>query len=169
MRALAAAVLLGCAAAVAGCSGGGDGPPSATTTAPSVLATAAEDWGWPVAGAIVAPFGPAHPRGIDIAAPVGTEVHATRSGQVVFAGGDDCCDTGLHVIVDHGGGSFSVYGRLAAMTVRSGERVERGDVLGTTGDSGTEGAAATHLHFEIRRGDVYQNPGAFLRGAPASP
>ena len=132
---------------------------------------------WPVAGAgggsIIYPFGtttgpnntriPRH--GIGIKAPVGTAVRAVAGGTVSLAG-----PLGLYltsVLIDHGGGYYTFYAYLNDATVRQGERVIRGQLIGHVGgESSDEGP---HLHFEIRgQGGIALDPGNWLR-SPRAP
>jgi septal ring factor EnvC (AmiA/AmiB activator) len=86
-------------------------------------------------------------NGIGIGAAVGSPVHAVEGGLVVVA--EPIGTYGLTVIVQHGGGDYSVYGSLATASVKKGAQVERGDVVGTVGR--TDPDLPPHLHFEIRR------------------
>ncbi len=123
---------------------------------------------WPVLGSIIYPFGtttgpnntriPRH--GIGIRAPVGTPVRAVAPGVVSLAG-----PLGLYltsVLIDHGGGYYTFYAYLNDATVRQGERVIRGQLIGHVGgESSDEGP---HLHFEIRgQGGIALDPGNWLR------
>jgi murein DD-endopeptidase MepM/ murein hydrolase activator NlpD len=63
---------------------------------------------------------------------------------------------GLHVVIDHGGGLSSLYGHLDTVLVASGDLVTVGDVIGTVGSSGN--ATGPHLHFEIRRDGIAEDP-----------
>jgi murein DD-endopeptidase MepM/ murein hydrolase activator NlpD len=92
--------------------------------------------------------------GIDLAAERGTPVMATLPGVatvVISATG-----YGLHVIIDHGGGLSSLYGHLDTVTVVTGAYVDAGEVIGTVGATGN--ATGPHLHFEIRRDGVAEDP-----------
>lgn len=92
--------------------------------------------------------------GIDLAAPPGTPVHATLAGVarvLLDAGG-----YGLHVILDHGGGLSSLYGHLSSVTVTTGQYVVAGEVIGAVGSSGN--STGPHLHFEIRRDGIAEDP-----------
>jgi murein DD-endopeptidase MepM/ murein hydrolase activator NlpD len=92
--------------------------------------------------------------GIDLAAARGTPVMATLPGiatVIVSATG-----YGLHVIIDHGGGLSSLYGHLNTIVVVSGDYVTAGQVIGTVGSTGN--ATGPHLHFEIRRDGVPEDP-----------
>lgn len=84
----------------------------------------------------------------------GTPVSATRAGTVVFAG-DTSADAGIAVKIRHGGtsdgnaeGFTSTYMHLSEVSVTVGERVEAGDAIGLSGNTG--GSTGPHLHFEIR-------------------
>lgn len=92
-----------------------------------------------------------------------TNIIATAAGTVVYPTANDKIDYGdgflgssagygNHVIIDHGGGIYSLYGHLYAntITVRAGDTVEQGQVIAKMGTSGN--STGTHLHFEIRNG-----------------
>ena len=126
--------------------------------APSASTMTTRDLGrldWPVDGAILYRFGRViNPNntttrwnGIGIGAPLGTSVHAVESGLVVVA--EPIGTYGLTVIIQHGGGDYSVYGSLSKANVKKGASVERGDVIGSVGR--TDPDLPAHLHFEIRR------------------
>ena len=92
--------------------------------------------------------------GIDLAAARGTPVLATLPGVatvIVSATG-----YGIHVIIDHGDGLSSLYGHLDTVIVLSGEYVDAGQVIGTVGSTGN--ATGPHLHFEIRRDGIAEDP-----------
>lgn len=98
-----------------------------------------------------------HP-GIDLAAPVGTPVHATAEARVTraaFASG-----YGKLVVLDHGGGIETRYGHLSQIAVKVGQRVHRGDVIGRVGSTGR--STGSHLHYEIRLSSQAINPLPFL-------
>jgi murein DD-endopeptidase MepM/ murein hydrolase activator NlpD len=92
--------------------------------------------------------------GIDLAAARGTPVMATLPGitTVILS----ATGYGLHVIIDHGKGLSSLYGHLDTVTIASGEYVIGGEVIGTVGSTGN--ATGPHLHFEIRRDNVPEDP-----------
>jgi murein DD-endopeptidase MepM/ murein hydrolase activator NlpD len=92
--------------------------------------------------------------GVDLASVRQAPVPAANAGKVVFAG-----NLGIYgntVLVDHGYGLFSVYSHLSRFAVEAGSRVEKGDVLGNTGNSGLAGG--DHLHFGMFIDHVYVNP-----------
>ncbi len=93
--------------------------------------------------------------GIDLAAPLGTPVYATAPGRVavhVSNGG-----YGTAVVLDHGGGLSSLYGHLSGvLLVGDATDVDAGDVIGTVGSTGN--STGPHLHFEIRRDGIAEDP-----------
>ena len=92
--------------------------------------------------------------GIDLAAARGTPVMATLPGIVTVV--LSATGYGLHVIIDHGGGLSSLYGHLNTAIVVSGDYVDAGEVIGTVGSTGN--ASGPHLHFEIRRDGIPEDP-----------
>lgn len=98
-----------------------------------------------------------HP-GVDIAAPAGTPILASGKGRVVRAGW--VSGYGQTVEVDHGHGFTTLYAHASKLLVRSGQEVERGDVIAQVGRTGT--ATSTHLHYEVRQNGRQQNPLNFL-------
>jgi murein hydrolase activator len=146
------------------------GRAGAATLAPSSIRTT--DIGrldWPVNGAFLYRFGRyVNPNntttrwnGIGISAPVGTSVKSVSAGTVAYAG--PMGTYGNTVILEHGGGDYSVYGSLNRIDVRKGTRVIKGQALGTVGVS--DPALGSHLHFEIRRGGPAVDPAEWLRAA----
>ena len=84
--------------------------------------------------------------GVDLRLPEGTPVRAVADGRVAFAG--EQFFGGRSVVVDHGGGVFSVYYHLREFPVAEGETVSRGDRVGSVGATGR--ATGPHLHFGVR-------------------
>lgn len=122
---------------------------------------------WPVNGAFLYRFGRfVNPNntttrwnGIGISAAAGTAVKSVSAGTVAYAG--PMGTYGNTVILEHGGGDYSVYGSLDRIGVRKGSRVVKGQALGTVGVS--DPALGSHLHFEIRRGGPAVDPAEWLR------
>jgi len=92
--------------------------------------------------------------GIDLAAARGTPVMATLPGVVTVIVSPT--GYGLHVVIDHGGGLSSLYGHLDSVVVASGDVVAAGQMIGTVGSTGN--ATGPHLHFEIRRDGIAEDP-----------
>jgi murein DD-endopeptidase MepM/ murein hydrolase activator NlpD len=92
--------------------------------------------------------------GFDLAALRANPVPAGNDGRVVFAG-----PLGIYgnaVLLDHGLGLFSLYGHLSEIAVSRGATVERGDLLGKTGETGLAGG--DHLHFSMLLHGTYVDP-----------
>ncbi|HET7564908.1 MAG TPA: M23 family metallopeptidase, partial [Gemmatimonadaceae bacterium] len=85
-------------------------------------------------------------NGIGIEAPEGTPVRAVAAGRAVVA--EPFGTYGLTVILQHGGGDYSVYGSLSKLAVAKGDSVSKGQVIGYVGT--TDPDMPPHLHFEIR-------------------
>jgi murein DD-endopeptidase MepM/ murein hydrolase activator NlpD len=108
---------------------------------------------WPVEGKIIYRFGRSPgPRGtvirydgLGIGVPVGTPIRAVAGGQVVSAG--PLWTYGPSVMIDHGGGFYTLYLYLSAITVAQGQHVEGGTVVGRSGGQGTE--EGPHTEFQI--------------------
>jgi lipoprotein NlpD len=117
---------------------------------------------WPVrGGSVISGFGRRGQSvhdGIDIRVPAGAPVRAAADGEVIYS--DALRGYGNVIIVRHRGGYATVYAHNRENQVREGERVRRGEVIATVGDSGrTLGA---NLHFEIRYDNVARDPLPFL-------
>lgn len=126
---------------------------------------------WPLEGRISSDFGavrvinqgePRRHSGIDIVAPAGTELVAANSGLVRLA--EHLLASGNIVIVDHGLGLFSAYLHMEEIQVREGQRVEKGEVLGTVGETGY--VTGPHLHWSVYIGHTPVSPYGFLEDDP---
>lgn len=94
--------------------------------------------------------------GLAMRAPSGTAVRAVFDGFVAFA--DEYPDYGKTIIVDHGGGYFTVSANLGTVEVRVGESVAAGSRLGILGGAAGRG----ELYFEVRRGAETLAPGEWF-------
>jgi septal ring factor EnvC (AmiA/AmiB activator) len=142
----------------------------AAGAAPVPSSIKAADYGnldWPVEGNIMYNFGRAiNPNntsirwnGIGIESPLGTGVNAIADGDVMIA--DNIGTYGLTVILQHGGGDYSVYGSLQRAFVSKGAKVKKGQPIGTVGQSDPD--MRPHLHFEIRPKGKAADPLAWLQ------
>ena len=122
----------------------------------------------PVQGNIVDRFGRhKHPEfnsytvsnGISVAAPAGAPIHAVFDGEVIFA--DYFKGYGNMIIVDHGGGFFSLYAHAKSVVKKVGSKVARNDVLASVGD--VDSAKGSMLYFEIRYQGKPVDPAPWFR------
>jgi murein DD-endopeptidase MepM/ murein hydrolase activator NlpD len=93
--------------------------------------------------------------GMDFTAPAGTEVYSTGNG-IVVAVTSSQRGLGKHIIIDHGFGYVSIYAHLSNFNVRLGQKVQRGDIIGFVGSTGT--SVANHLHYEIKLNGANVDP-----------
>jgi murein DD-endopeptidase MepM/ murein hydrolase activator NlpD len=118
---------------------------------------------WPVRGAVVAGYGANvdgnRNDGINIAVPQGTAVKAAENGVVIYSG-NGLKELGNTVLVRHDDGTVTVYGNADALSVTRGQKVTRGQVIATSGMSGS--AKRPQLHFEVRKDATPVNPMTFL-------
>lgn len=124
-------------------------------------------WSWPLLGKISSGFGPRrrrHHSGIDILSASGTLIRSTQDGVVTFAGRRG--RYGNLVILQHPDGFSSYYGHNRKNLVKTGQQVNRGEVIAEVGRTGN--ASASHLHFEIRHDGRAINPLALLPGEAAA-
>ncbi|MEH2292481.1 LysM peptidoglycan-binding domain-containing M23 family metallopeptidase [Nostoc sp.] len=103
--------------------------------------------------------------GVDLLAPVGTNVLAIAPGTVAFA--NEQGTYGNLVIINHSGGLQSRYAQLDNIKVTVGQQLKKGDILGTVGTSGQPSSTQPHLHFEVRSssslGWVAEDPKGYLK------
>lgn len=130
-----------------------------------------ESMGRPVAGEIIRGIGFArfaalggyrYHRGVDFACAPGEPVRAVLEG--VVASVENSRDYGVVVVVDHGAGWKTKYAHLDSAAVSGGDRVDKGEMLGTLGLPGTlEAGSEPCLHFELLDGEEARDPRPYLR------
>jgi murein DD-endopeptidase MepM/ murein hydrolase activator NlpD len=123
---------------------------------------------WPVYGRITSNFGDTRladsaggtrpHNGLDISAPLGTPILAPADGFVTFSGHESFY--GHLISLDHGHGFVTLYGHLKDMKVKLGEKVRKGQVIGTVGLTGK--TTGSHLHYEVRILGQPVNPFRYL-------
>ncbi|MBR5121695.1 MAG: peptidoglycan DD-metalloendopeptidase family protein [Oscillospiraceae bacterium] len=122
---------------------------------------------WPVNGGYVSSlygwrnWDNSHHNGLDIAAPRGTDILAAADGIVTYASTKGTY--GKLVVIDHGHGIETYYSHQYAIDVKVGQYVQKGDVIGHVGMTGS--ASGNHLHFELRQNGVKINPFMGMGGA----
>ena len=121
---------------------------------------------WPVDGVVAQPFGRQRNaelktwvirQGVTFATKSGAAVAAVGAGRVIYAG--PFRSYGKVVIVDHGGGFFSIYGELGDIQKSKGAPVDVGEAVGTAGGEGGQGV----VYLELRRGTEALDPMAWLQ------
>ena len=121
------------------------------------------DFIWPVSGRISSIFGlrrffneqERRPHsGLDIAGVEGTPIKATASGTVIDAG--DFFFSGNMIYIDHGQGIISLYAHLSKLSVKAGDIVKQGDIIGNLGQTGR--VTGPHLHFAIMANQTLIDP-----------
>ena len=93
-------------------------------------------------------------QGIDIPAPVGTDIYAVNDGEVVLSAKHS--SYGEYIIVDHGGGISTLYAHCSKRLVQKGDTVKRGDHIAEMGSTGQ--STGPHLHFEVRVNGKHEDP-----------
>ncbi|WP_336512311.1 DUF5930 domain-containing protein [Paracoccus shandongensis] len=105
-------------------------------------------------------WGRAH-EGVDMAAPVGTPVHATGDGVVIHAGRQGAY--GNLIKIQHELGVETRFGHLSRIRVKVGQRVSQGDLIGDMGNTGR--STGPHLHYEVRMKGRAVDPMSFIKAA----
>lgn len=102
--------------------------------------------------------------GIDLAAHPGTPVYATGDAVVRVASYNPqgYSGYGIVIILDHGFGIQTLYAHMQKASVRPGQRVKRGEQIGTVGNSGM--SSGSHLHYEVSLGDRKVDPVYYFSG-----
>lgn len=124
-------------------------------------------WPLPSGGEITSPYGNRmHPilkkqifhSGLDIAAPLGSNITAASKGRVIFSG--DKGTYGRAVIIDHGSGIVTLYAHCSAIYVNEGQDIAEGQRIAAVGSTGR--ATGPHLHFEVRKDGITTDPMGYL-------
>lgn len=126
-----------------------------------------ESFSWPLDGRLTTDFGATRyhnnelanrHNGIDIAAPTGTPVAASNTGQVTLAA--DLLVTGKTIIIDHGWNIYSSYLHLSELFVEKGDYITKGDEIGAVGSTGF--STGPHLHWSISYNRIFLDPKSFV-------
>lgn len=99
-------------------------------------------------------------KGVDLAAPMGTPVHAAADGMVERA--DWFSGYGLYVALEHGGNIETRYGHMSRLNVAAGQYVHKGDIIGYVGSTGR--STGPHLHYEVRINGEAVDPLPYIEG-----
>ena len=98
-------------------------------------------------------------KGIDMASPVGTPVHAPADG--IIGKAEWFSSYGLYIQLEHGGELQTRYGHLSRLNVAAGQFVRKGDVIGYVGSTGR--STGPHLHYEVRVAGESVNPMPYMQ------
>jgi len=102
-------------------------------------------------------------NGIDFSGPYGTGIYAAAAGKVVGTGNLGKYAYGRWIAIDHGNGIITLYGHLSAISVSNGEKIEKGEKIGSMGSTGY--STGNHVHFTVFSADSYNVvPSATVRG-----
>jgi murein DD-endopeptidase MepM/ murein hydrolase activator NlpD len=121
----------------------------------------ADKFRWPVSGKVITDFIASKQTGINIEAPEGASIRAAENGQVIYVG-SGVEGYGNLVLIRHPNGYVSAYAHLKAISVQKGANVNRGDVIGQAGMTGS--VSRPQLHFELRKGATPVDPIPLLAG-----
>lgn len=116
---------------------------------------------YPIRGTLTSRYGTRWGRlhaGIDLAAPIGTQIKAADGGKVTFAGYNGAL--GYMVEIDHGGGRVTWYGHCSKLFVKKGDRVYQGQHIANVGNTGR--STGPHVHFEVHINGKTKNPLNYL-------
>lgn len=124
------------------------------------------EFGWPVDGGWISDtfISDRNHKGLDIAAPGGTDIYAAADGIVISAGWNPG-GYGYFVQIDHLNGYQTVYGHMSAVFAAEGQTVTRGQLIGAVGSTGN--SSGDHCHFEVRYMGICYDPELFINTVEA--
>lgn len=143
------------------------GQASSSTSSQTVVSNGSMQWPSATSKTITSPYGSRyHPiqkrtkfhSGIDIGASYGTAVLAAESGTVIKAGWNG--GYGKCVVIDHGGGVYTLYGHNSALSVSIGAKVSKGQTIAQVGSTGN--STGPHIHFEVLINGKTTNPLSYV-------
>lgn len=97
-------------------------------------------------------------NGVDLASPKGTAIYAAYDGIVVAA--DYSSTMGNYVMIDHGGGLYTIYMHASKLYVKKDDIVGRGNTIAAVGSTGR--STGNHLHFSVRLNGEYVSPWNYI-------
>lgn len=123
--------------------------------------TGSGQMGWPLNGGWVSDtfISDRNHKGLDIAAPEGTEIYAADEGLVVSSGWNSG-GYGNVVMIEHPNGYATVYAHMVMTHAQEGEYVSKGQLVGFVGNTGN--SFGDHCHFEVRYQGICLDPAEFL-------
>lgn len=140
--------------------------PTEADSPPSVLARPAPAppvsngiLGWPVKDPVITQYFWALHSGVDLAVPYGSPIYAAADGVVEYSGW--VAVGGLCVQIRHAGGIETGYYHTSVVFVTAGQKVKKGQIIARVGLTGV--TTGPHVHFEVKKNGVFQNPLAYLQ------
>lgn len=115
----------------------------------------------PSGGYFGADRGDHYHAGLDFSVPMGTPIKAADGGTVEFAGRTAPDGYGTLIIINHGNGLKTYYGHPSEISVKTGQKVAQGQIIGGVGAEGR--STGPHLHFEVRKNGTPVDPIPYLR------
>lgn len=97
-------------------------------------------------------------KGMDIGASTGTNILAAASGEVIIS--TYSYSAGNYIMINHGGGVYTVYMHCSQLLASAGDQVSQGQVIAKVGSTGV--STGPHLHFGIRVNGTYVNPANYV-------
>ncbi len=138
-------------------------PPSASAPVETGSTTETQKLRWPAKGRILSSFGRrqdgTHNDGLNLAVPMGSDIHAAEGGVVAYAG-SELKGYGNLILVRHDNGWVTAYAHADKLLVKRGDKVSRGQVIAKAGKSGE--VEQPQLHFELRQGSKPVDPLPYL-------
>ena len=120
---------------------------------------------WPARGRVILGFGPktngGQNDGINVSVPEGTPIRAAEDGVVAYAG-NELKGYGNLILIRHANGFVTAYAHASELSVKKGEAIKRGQIIGKSGATGN--VTAPQLHFEVRKGATPVDPMQYLQG-----
>jgi murein DD-endopeptidase MepM/ murein hydrolase activator NlpD len=142
-------------------------PPKRATPPASGVPTPSSKMMWPVNGKVSSGFGRRGKRhfhaGIDIPMPQGTAIAAAQDGVVLEVSttkSKKYRGYGNAALIDHGNGIATMYAHCQSISVKAGQRVKKGDIVGLVGNTGR--TTTHHIHFEVRKNGKPVDPIPYL-------
>jgi len=118
---------------------------------------------WPASGKVISGFGSrpdgTHNDGINLAVPMGTDIHAAEDGVVAYAG-DELKGYGNLVLIRHDNGWVTAYAHADELLVKRGDRIRRGQVIAKAGRTGE--VDQPQVHFELRQSQKPVDPTPYM-------
>jgi len=114
---------------------------------------------WPTVGHYITQYYSWRHQGLDIANKIGTPLYAADAGVIETAGWGR--GYGNQIVINHGGGKKTRYAHLSKFYTKKGQKVDKGEAIGTMGSTGR--STGPHLHFEIIINNIKYNPLNYIR------